>query len=452
MPACKDAGEIYEKVFAPIIKKKGKHICRYPEECARVQDAKVHAKAMAKEDDLLDKLYQVNKGMLFLQTAIQGALDEALEKHNHTWRMSAEDTKDWKETILRRVRNLSRVVSQPLLKGKAPGWMKKLTFYKKLLEELSSEQEPDDELSEADDDEEEQEVEEQVVEEQDDDDEIDLAELTSRIGSEANKKPAAKQGKQKAVTQPVKDTCVVQFCKENMIAVRFAIGKPKDKALSFGIADDTDKLGSDIVMATFKDGTSDPVPGLTYDALRGIIRKPTASLATGILWSSEHAINHHLVHISQRVDRCLLLSVYEQSCQRMQVRMDKFGPIADQSKQLPPDSDVLQRALAFVKPIAERFASGEIDAKEMTALRNNALSELPKQAKVASEEPAKATRKAKSASANAADESLSSVRASTQTRVKRTKTMNDLPEYEHMSEEIPIHTSMAFERLGRFLE
>jgi hypothetical protein len=42
-------------------------ICRYPEECPRVQDAKVHAGAIAKEDDLIDKLYHVNKGMLFLQ-------------------------------------------------------------------------------------------------------------------------------------------------------------------------------------------------------------------------------------------------------------------------------------------------------------------------------------------------------------------------------------------------
>jgi hypothetical protein len=341
--------------------------------------------------------------------------------------MSDDDIKDWKETILRRVRNLARVVGQPLLKGKTPAWMKKLTFFKKIQEEdddVLEEQDPDHE-----DDEEEQE---------DDEEEEEQA---------AKKKPAARPWKK----LEVKEAYVVKFCKENMIAVRSPIGKPEEQILSFGITDDAEKLGSDIVMATFKDGTSDGVPGLTYEALRSITRKPAATLATGMLWSEEHATTHHLVHISQRVDRCLLLSVYEQSLQRMQIRMDKFGPVEDQAKQLPADSDVLQRALAFVKPIAEKFARGEIEAKEMTVLRNAGLNNMAaRPAAQVNGKPARVSVKEKKEASAATNEGWAANEGSAAPKLKRTKTQN-LPEYEPM-EDIPMPTSSAFERLDRFLQ
>ena len=44
---------------------------------------------------------------------------------------------------------------------------------------------------------------------------------------------------------------------------------------------------------------------------------------------AEHKKNHHRVSVAQRTDRCLLISVYEQSRQVLQLRADAFGPLPD---------------------------------------------------------------------------------------------------------------------------
>jgi hypothetical protein len=88
------------------------------------------------------------------------------------------------------------------------------------------------------------------------------------------------------------------------------------------------------------------------------------------------------VHLSQRVDRCLLLSLYEQTSQRLQIRVDKFGEVLDQSKQLPADSPVLQLAMDVMLPIAKKFVNGEIEVKDMLQLRNDALKVLDAKGKL----------------------------------------------------------------------
>jgi hypothetical protein len=121
----------------------------------------------------------------------------------------------------------------------------------------------------------------------------------------------------------------------------------------------------------------DPVPGFTFADLRALVRRSAApTTALGVLWSDEHKVTHHLVHLSQRVDRCLLLSLYEQTSQRLQIRVDKFGEVLDQSKQLPADSPVLQLAMDVMLPIAKKFVNGEIEVKDMLQLRNDALKVL----------------------------------------------------------------------------
>jgi hypothetical protein len=129
-----------------------------------------------------------------------------------------------------------------------------------------------------------------------------------------------------------------------------------------------------MVKATFTKGgiTVHEVPGLTFRNLRLLMRNnPNKSSCR--LWEGEHITTHHAICIKQMVDRCLLLVVFEQSKQRLQVRMDAFGEVANQSQQLPKDDPTLAKAVAFMVPIAKKFQSGELDHKDLKGHRDECL-------------------------------------------------------------------------------
>jgi hypothetical protein len=95
------------------------------------------------------------------------------------------------------------------------------------------------------------------------------------------------------------------------------------------------------------------------------------------LWSASHISTHNALTISQRPDRSLLLSLYEQSKQVLQVRVGIFGPLPDPQPAVVPRSDeTLQKALAFLRPLAERYSKGEVDTDALIAIRDDELSKL----------------------------------------------------------------------------
>eukprot|EP00972_Heterocapsa_arctica_P027402 4029007-Heterocapsa_arctica.AAC.1 len=100
-------------------------------------------------------------------------------------------------------------------------------------------------------------------------------------------------------------------------------------------------------MATWLSGETHEVPGLTIGKLKTFLRRgPGAgSSSTGELWTGTHCDTKHKVTIHQRVDRFLLLSMYEQQRQILQVRMNLFGPVANDHEQLPMGDCTLEAAM-----------------------------------------------------------------------------------------------------------
>ena len=96
----------------------------------------------------------------------------------------------------------------------------------------------------------------------------------------------------------------------------------------------------------------------------------------GNLWTGYHAASKNEVSIAQRVDRKLLMSVYLQTRQVLQVRMSIFGKIEDESAQVASDHPACVGALAFLTPIAVRFAAGEIAAAQLYPTRDAELVSL----------------------------------------------------------------------------
>ena len=99
----------FHKLIMQLTASKGKFLCKYPSEEAKVQDAKCIPKAIAAEDDLLLILHKACKELAFPKTAVESGLRLTLNSCNKTWRLSEADGKDWVETIGRRIRNLCRV-------------------------------------------------------------------------------------------------------------------------------------------------------------------------------------------------------------------------------------------------------------------------------------------------------------------------------------------------------
>jgi hypothetical protein len=232
--------------------------------------------------------------------------------------------------MVRRTRNMCRVVGQPISKGTFPVWFKKLAIHIEAAEAPASD---------------------------------DVSGLYGSDGEEESS-----DGDSKPLS-----SWDVKFNKELMIATRSSIAEPRQQ-ISQPIVDNPDAADIDMVHAAFvtEAGTiSMVIPGLTFEGLRKLSRAVHA--APGRLWSQEHTSTKHRIYIEQRVDRKLLLSLYEQSKQRLQVRVDSFGQVADQTKQLPKDHPALVKALAFMVDIGTMFANGEIGLGDLKRHRDEKM-------------------------------------------------------------------------------
>ena len=133
-----------------------------------------------------------------------------------------------------------------------------------------------------------------------------------------------------------------------------------------------------IVYARFPDGTQHTVSGLTAESWGRIERdKSNTRSGEGVLWEATHKETNHRVYIKQRVDRKLLMSLYEQGDnQRLSVNMDVWGEIEDHHKQLPSTSSIVTMATEFLKIFGEKFARDEYKVSELREKRDALMKKL----------------------------------------------------------------------------
>jgi hypothetical protein len=358
------------EALRPIVEAKGKSFCRYPCEAELIADAKVFPKSMEVEDDLIFALYTENESMAYTKKQIEKTLDIILASNNEKWKMSLESIVDWRETMCRRIRNLCRCISQKIGKKESgtPQWFKDLRIYKVSREDKGGKvaEEPKDD----------------AMKEEPKDDAMEEEQDKNLSGDDA---PIAKllppPATQKFFT--------IKFDHELMLATRKENKKDMNSETSKPF-EDRGKPGHEIVEAEFLDGTKHKVPGMTWESFRALIRSKKAK-GLGALLSLEHKTTKHAITISQRVDRKLLLSLYEQGRQKLQVQMDLFGVVEEHSMQLKLESETLKKALAFMTPIAIRFANDELSGDALTAERDRLLKSegiLVKAKKCAKKRPA----------------------------------------------------------------
>jgi hypothetical protein len=235
-----------------------------------VQEAKTLPAKIILEDKLISLLHEHNKNLLFKKTTLEGGYKSIFDANSDKWKLDTSMKEDWVTTMVRRTRNMCRVVGQPISKGTFPVWFKKLAIHIEAAEAPASD---------------------------------DVSGLYGSDGEEESS-----DGDSKPLS-----SWDVKFNKELMIATRSSIAEPRQQ-ISQPIGDNPDAADIDMVHAAFvtEAGTiSMVIPGLTFEGLRKLSRAVHA--APGRLWSQEHTSTKHRIYIEQRVDRKLLLSLYEQS-------------------------------------------------------------------------------------------------------------------------------------------
>jgi hypothetical protein len=277
--------------------------------------------------------------LLYPKKAIEDGLAIAVADNAARWKITPDEGRDWICTITRRIRNLCRVVSQPIIKGKKPTWLSKLTF-----RQTAAVGKRDGAAEAAD--------------EEEDEDEDDSAEEEEKKDENMDEK----------IDEPL---WIISFDRELMLAVRSLIESPSKKEISKPVKDDQSKSAHDMITAEWSDKKPLEVPGMTYGGLRNLLARGGSKTECS-LWTAEHKTTHHSLRIAQRMDRFLLLSLYEQKKQRLQVRVDTFGEIPTQAT-LPADNPVIKKALAFMTVLGQKFADDEVKVEELQNLRNEML-------------------------------------------------------------------------------
>jgi hypothetical protein len=128
------------------------------------------------------------------------------------------------------------------------------------------------------------------------------------------------------------------------------------------------------VIACWPDGHSAAIPSLTVSKYEALARAVYGS--PGTCWEGMCEGSKHALVIRQRVDRRLLLCLFEQSRQILQVNLGSFGDIDDEARQQDLKHPAVIAGLQMMLPIAELYAAGKLQRKELTKARDNAMAGL----------------------------------------------------------------------------
>ena len=122
---------------------------------------------------------------------------------------------------------------------------------------------------------------------------------------------------------------------------------------------------SNYIMALFEDGSKHEIHGITTVSFKQsqVARKGAKSESTDF-FVLQHETTHHRLRVASKTDRVLLMVLYEQAQQVLQVRVDAFGQDIEKAK---------HAAAIFVKNIAEDYASGKLKKTELKARRDDLI-------------------------------------------------------------------------------
>ena len=151
--------------------------------------------------------------------------------------------------------------------------------------------------------------------------------------------------------------------------IRFELNEP---SLPFELSDLKELDGKAAVQAVWPDEHTAAIPEMTNQKMIGLLQnmRTTHGAESTPLLILERKIGHHKVIIEQRVDRGLLVSVYEQDRQVLQIRPDRWHHEVMITR-VPNEHKAVQEALAYLKPIVQDYCDGKIKTAGLMKKKRN---------------------------------------------------------------------------------
>ena len=168
--------------------------------------------------------------------------------------------------------------------------------------------------------------------------------------------------------KPVFSNVEYGWNEDTLLAWRKKTGDP-DSMKEYSLPPVLDNKAEDtsLVEAEFLDGTFVTLASLSVGNLKKHLQARRSGGSSEPLATCRHHSTHNILTISQRVDRVLLISMYEQARQILQVNANWFGDVPGQDAGaciVDPKNQVIQDALTFMNRLMPKYANGEIKDKE----------------------------------------------------------------------------------------
>ena len=148
--------------------------------------------------------------------------------------------------------------------------------------------------------------------------------------------------------------------------------KLKGCKLEFADCVEIGKEDHDPITAVFKDGERLVITDCTtsqYKALTGGASERKGKQTAQDVWAGSHSISKNNIYVRERTDRQLLMSMYEQKLQILQVNVATF--------RIEGEADnSLDNAGKFMADLAQDYAADKVRKEELKAERDKRLMEL----------------------------------------------------------------------------
>ena len=357
----------------------------YRDESEKPEHSKLFIEDIAKNIDLLVILHEAQPNLSFSKGKVNAIL-QGVAKESRIKFKDQEENDDWVTTNCRRWQNMTRNIRCSISNGprsKIPQWAIQTLPWLKGIEQAEIAEDAGAEIKE-----ELAEIKEELAKLQKSGSDNPRGSGSGESLTTADEEVAEDldDDELEQVIDGKTSKFEIKFSTELMLPMRREIPASKsqkvrawepgsiEKYMGIWPKEVIDMLADEKVIARWPDGYRIKMEQ-TRRWLSNLQRESKSrSKIVDILFEQEATATRHSISISQRTDRTLLLSIYEQGKQICQVQLDKFGPVEPLiagSNHLPKDHDTVLRAMTIMKPLAIMYARGEIKKEELKNVKDD---------------------------------------------------------------------------------
>ena len=318
------SAEELAEALDPVARRKGRVMLIY-DDSPKCQKALLSTDRVYAAHQLLEALHGLAPRLHFVRSTVKEAMQAILDRYGDSWKLVKDaDRRDWVETLTKRVMNITRSVSQGEVTTPSAKWVLELPWNKSKKPRT-------------------------------------LKARASRVDTDGEE-AAAKEDRVEYEYGFSTDLSLPW----TRAGTRHATPKPGAVVLrEQGDKDD------DPIRASWPDGTIKSITACTWGEWSTTSSAKHAPVAD-VLYASEHSASHHRLLVKPRMDRGLLVSLYEQNSHIGCVRVALLSTEADE----PPDcKNNHHKVAALMIRLTKRYEKNEFLRSDLYARRNEMLQE-----------------------------------------------------------------------------